>query len=262
MIEQVLLNLAVNSRDAMPGGGRLIMATGTEMLDEKQAPPNPDSPSGLHVWLAVSDTGDGIAPEHLPRIFEPFFTTKEAGKGTGLGLATVYGIVQQHHGRITVASETGKGTTFRIHFPAAATGAKAKGKAGLAALQLPGGKETILVVEDDLLVRLLTINVLQRCGYNVLQADSGQAAIKVWREHQKRIQLVLTDMVMPGGMSGRDLAEQLGREIGGPKVIYTSGYTQEFTKKELSLNEGHNFLQKPYSPLKLAQTIRDALDRQ
>jgi len=259
MIEQVLLNLAVNSRDAMLRGGRLTITTGAEMVEQKQALQNPDSSPGLHIWLAVSDTGCGIAPENLPRIFEPFFTTKEVGKGTGLGLATVYGIVQQHHGWITVTSEIGKGTTVRAYFPAA-TGAKANEKNVSAVSQPPCGQETILVVEDDLSVRLLTTLLLQRCGYNILQADSGTAALEIWREHKGQIQLLLTDMVMPGGLTGRELAEQLGREQSGLKVIYISGYSLEFTKKELSLIEGRNFLQKPFSSLKLAQTVRDALD--
>ena len=259
MIEQVLLNLVVNARDAMPKGGRLTIATGAEMVVQEQALQNPSSSPGLHIWLAVSDTGCGIAPENLSHIFEPFFTTKEAGKGTGLGLATVYGIIQQHHGWITVTSEVGKGTVFRTCLPAVA-GAKAKEKTAPARPPLPRGQETILVVEDDLSVRLLTISVLQRCGYNVLQADSGATALKVWEAHKGQIQLLLTDMVMPGGVTGRELAEQLGKEKGGLKIIYTSGYSLEFTKKELSLIEGRNFLQKPFSPLRVAEIVRAALD--
>ena len=259
MMEQVLLNLVINSRDAMPAGGRLTIATGTEVLDEKQAHQNPDALPGLHVWLEVKDTGCGIAAENLTHIFEPFFTTKEVGKGTGLGLATVYGIVKQHHGWITVASEVNQGTTFRIYFPAV-VGARAEEKALPVAAPLPRGTETLLVVEDDLPLRLLVCNMLQRCGYTVLQAQSGTAALKIWREQREQIQLLFTDLVMPDGMTGRQLAEQLQSDKPALKVIYTSGYSTE-VGKGLSLIEGVNFLQKPYPSGKLARTVRDCLDR-
>jgi two-component system cell cycle sensor histidine kinase/response regulator CckA len=258
MIEQVVLNLAVNSRDAMPGGGRLTIATGTETLDERQAQLNPDASPGPHVWLAVSDTGCGIPPENLPRIFEPFFTTKDVGKGTGLGLATVYGIIRQHRGWITVDSEPGKGSTFRICLPAAA-GARAGEKPPVLQLQLPRGTETVLLVEDDLPVRLLVGNLLQRCGYIVLQAESGAAALRIWREHLEKIHLLLTDLVMPDGVTGRQLARQLQSEKPDLKVIYTSGYSAEAGEGP-ALIDGVNFLQKPYPSGKLAKTVRNCLD--
>jgi two-component system cell cycle sensor histidine kinase/response regulator CckA len=260
MMEQVLLNLVINSRDAMPEGGRLTISTGSATLDEKQAQQNPDAAAGLHVWLDVTDTGCGIAPEDQTRIFEPFFTTKEAGKGTGLGLATVYGIVKQHHGWITVTSEIQKGTTFRICFPAV-VGARAEEKAVPAAAPLPRGTETLLVVEDDLPLRLLVCNLLQRCGYSVLQAQSGAAAVKIWQEQREQIQLLFTDLVMPDGMTGRQLAERLQSDKPSLKVIYTSGYSTE-VGKGLSLIEGVNFLQKPYPSGKLARTVRECLDRE
>jgi PAS domain S-box-containing protein len=258
MIEQVVLNLAINSRDAMPGGGRLAIATGAETLDERQAQLNPDASPGPHVWLAVSDTGCGIPPENLPRIFEPFFTTKDVGKGTGLGLATVYGIIQQHRGWITVDSEPGKGSTFRICLPAAA-GARAGEKPPALQLQLPRGTETVLLVEDDLPVRLLVGNLLQRCGYIVLQAESGAAALRIWREHLEKIHLLLTDLVMPDGVTGRQLARQLQSEKPDLKVIYTSGYSAEAGEGP-ALIDGVNFLQKPYPSGKLAKTVRNCLD--
>ena len=259
MIEQVVLNLAVNARDAMPGGGRLTIATGAETLDAQHAQSNPDASPGLHVWLAVTDTGCGIPPENLPRIFEPFFTTKDVGKGTGLGLATVYGIVRQHRGWITVTSEPGKGARFRICLPAAA-GSRAGEKPTALQLQLPRGSETILLVEDDLPVRLLVGNLLQRCGYTVLHAESGAAALRIWRDNLEKVHLLLTDLVMPDGMTGRQLARQLQSEKPALKVIYTSGYSAEAGDGP-PLLEGVNFLQKPYPSGKLAQTVRNCLDR-
>jgi PAS domain S-box-containing protein len=260
MIEQVLLNLVINARDAMPGGGQLTIGTGTEMVDEKQARQNPDAKTGLHVWLTVTDTGCGISVEILPRMFEPFFTTKEVGKGTGLGLATVYGIVKQHHGWISVASEINKGTTFRIYLPPSAkTGASQKLATSLP--QFARGTETILVVEDELPVRSLVNNLLQRCGYTVLQAKSGADALKIWQEHKDKIQLLLTDIVMPDNMTGIELGRQLQNDKPELKIIYTSGYSGEAAGKGLPLVEGTNFLAKPYRPEKLTLILRKNLDR-
>ena len=260
MIEQILLNLAVNSRDAMPNGGRLTITTSMETLDENQAEKNVGASPGLYACLNLTDTGCGIAPENLPRIFEPFFTTKEVGKGTGLGLATVYGIIQQHHGWIAVTSQIGQGTSFRIYLPAA-KGPLPKSLAASAMSKLPGGNETILLVEDEPPVRLLASNLLQRCGYTVLVAESGAAALPVWKEHREKIHLLLTDMVMPEGISGRELAEKLKSDRPELKVIYTSGYSTDIIGREPRLIEGGNFLQKPYHPLKLAQVIRNCLDQ-
>jgi PAS domain S-box-containing protein len=260
MVEQVLLNLVVNARDAMPSGGQLTIITGVEMVDEKQAQQNPEAKTGLHVRLTVTDTGCGIAPEILPRIFEPFFTTKEIGKGTGLGLATVYGIVHQHHGWITVTSEINKGTTFRIYFPALA-GASIPKKSAPIISQFARGTETVLVVEDEPPVRLLVNNLLQRCGYNVLQAESGVAALNVWREHKDEIQLLLTDIIMPDSMTGLELAGQLQADNPKLKIIYTSGYSGEIAGKNIALVEGVNFLKKPYQPETLTGILRKNLDR-
>jgi PAS domain S-box-containing protein len=260
MIEQVLLNLAVNARDAMPAGGRLMIATSSETIGEEYAQQNPAATPGRCVCLSVSDTGCGIAPEHRLHIFEPFFTTKEIGKGTGLGLATVYGIVKQHRGWIEIESQVGKGTTFHIYLPAARD-ITAKQKTTAVAEELPHGDEVILVVEDEQPVRLLVVNLLQRCGYTVLPAVSGIAALDVWEKHKDGIQLLLTDMVLPDGMMGRELAEKLKGEKPQLKVIYTSGYSADVVGKGPSLVEGVNFLQKPYHPHKLAQTVRDCLDR-
>ena len=260
MMEQIILNLAVNARDAMPGGGRLVISTGTGFVDKKQARENPDAQPGPHVHLSVSDTGTGIAPEHLPHIFEPFFTTKEVGKGTGLGLATVYGIVQQHHGWITVSSQANQGTTFRICFPPF-VGPRPENSQPVENTKMVGGSETILVVEDEAPLRLILCTALERCGYSILQAASGVAALDVWREHKDNIQLLLTDMVMPHGLNGHELARRLTAEKPGLKVIYCSGYVANHTGQDLSLTEGVNFLQKPFNLQALTQTVRENLDR-
>jgi CheY-like chemotaxis protein len=259
MMEQILLNLAVNSRDAMPGGGQLLIATGTEILEPETPGADPTAAGAIHVYLRVSDTGCGIAPEHLPHIFEPFFTTKEVGRGTGLGLATVHGIVRQHHGRITVSSEVGRGATFQIYFPA--VGGVKTGKDGLPGLaKFPGGTETLLVVEDEFLVRLAVSKMLQRFGYTVLQAESGEAALRLWPQYKDQIRLLLTDVVMPGGLSGYELARQLLAEQPRLKVIYTSGYNGDLAGERPVLTDGVNFLQKPYAPQKLAEALRKNLD--
>ncbi len=259
MIEQIILNLAVNARDAMPRGGQLRIRTAMEAVGEGYAPAGLGMAPGTCVCMEVRDTGCGIAPEHLPHIFEPFFTTKEVGKGTGLGLATVYSIVKQHRGEIEVASEVNQGTTFRICLPAD-TSPPVEPKIAPADFKWPAGNETILVVEDESAVRLLVSNQLQRCGYTVLSSPSGPAALPVWEQHKDSIQLLLTDVIMPGGMTGRELAERLRSEKPLLKVIYTSGYSTEVLGKAVTLMEGFNFLQKPYQFAKLARAVRDCLD--
>jgi PAS domain S-box-containing protein len=258
MMEQILLNLAVNSRDAMPNGGKLVIATGAEILDDKQTARHPGAQPGHYVHLSITDSGCGIAPEHLPRIFEPFFTTKEAGKGTGLGLATVYGIVRQHHGWITVSSEPGQGTTFRIYFPAV-LGKKAGKPAPSGNSKLPRGTELILLVEDELTVRLPVSNMLQRFGYSVLATESGVEALKIWQLHRDRIHLLLTDIVMPDGMTGYELARRLKADKPELKVIFTSGYSADLGGRHSVLVEGVNFLQKPYASQELAEILRNSL---
>ncbi len=260
MMEQIILNLAVNARDAMPAGGRLVISTGTGVVDKKIARDNPDAKPGPYVYLSVTDSGTGIAAENLPHIFEPFFTTKEVGKGTGLGLATVYGIVQQHHGWITINSDPNKGTAFRICFPPF-TGPRPETAPSVENTKMPCGSETILVVEDEAPLRLILCTALERCGYRIFQAASGVAALEVWREHQDKIQLLLTDMVMPHGLNGRELARRLTAEKPGLKVIYCSGYVANHANQDFALTEGVNFLQKPFNLQTLTQTVRDNLDR-
>ena len=260
MMEQILLNLAVNSRDAMPKGGKLTITTSAEILDAEANGQNPGTPAGLYVLFTVADTGCGIPPEVLPHIFEPFFTTKDVGKGTGLGLATVHGIVQQHNGRIAVTSEINRGTKFHIHFPAMADATSEK-KTGTATPALPRGSETILLVEDESIVSLTISNMLQRLGYTVLLAGSGVEALKVWRTHRNRIQLLLTDIVMPDGMNGYELGRQLQDDNLQLKVVYSSGYTGSHNDKRQTMVEGVNFLQKPYPAQKLAEILRKSLDQ-
>jgi len=249
----------VNARDAMPGGGRLVIESTVEQIDEATPAGAPHARVGCFVCLSVTDTGCGIPSEMLPQIFEPFFTTKEVGKGTGLGLATVHGIVQQHGGWINVQSEIGKGTTFRIYLPCLSVPA-ASATARPAPAASSGGTETILLVEDEPVLRTFGRRFLTKMGYRVLEAADGHAALEVWRQHPGEIQLLLTDLVMPGGMTGLQLAQLLMEEVPGLKVIYTSGYSAEIAGKDLALQEGVNFLGKPFEPARLAQAVRTLLD--
>jgi len=259
MMDQVLLNLAVNARDAMPKGGELIIETSAADFDKISAEQKAQARPGYFVCLSVTDTGCGISPENIARIFEPFFTTKEIGKGTGLGLATVFGIVQQHHGWINVDSEVGHGTTFRIYLPRLAE-LSGKKSPETTVTTLPGGNEIILLVEDDSALRVMVNLSLSRLGYQVLEAANGIEALAVWKEHRDEIQLMLTDMVMPGGMNGIELGEQLLKDNPKLKVIYTSGYSAEVAGQEFPLKEGVNFLHKPFLRAHLAQALRAMLD--
>lgn len=261
MMEQVLLNLAVNARDAMPDGGEISILTERVRLDEAGSGQRPNQQTGEFIRLSVRDTGCGIPKEVLPRVFEPFFTTKEAGEGTGLGLATVFGIVEQHHGWIETESEVGRGTTFHIFLPRLAdSSVQLVGQE--AAVRVSGGHETILVVDDEPSIRALTRYTLERYGYRVHEAGNGPAALELWRQECGSVDLLFTDIVMPGGVSGRELAARLLAEKPQLKLIYTSGYPGDIAGRGLSLREGINFLQKPYSPLQLAEIVRNALDAQ
>lgn len=254
------MNLAVNARDAMPGGGRLSIETGEQTLDAEQARRHPDIAPGRYVWLSVSDTGMGIPPEVLPRIFEPFFTTKEADKGTGLGLATVFGIVKQHQGWLTVQSEPGQGATFQVGFPALTVTPAAAAAREAARPKPRGGTETILLVEDDEAMRRMAHLTLERFGYRVVEAASGVAALSLQSEPRGMAALLLTDLVMPGGVSGQQLAARLRADNAKLKVVFMSGYSAELAGRELRLENGQHFLQKPFLPQVLLETVRRALD--
>lgn len=260
MLEQVLVNLTVNARDAMTKGGRLVISTSSRFVKPEEAARHEGAQPGPFVCLEVADSGCGIDPENLSRIFDPFFTTKEVGRGTGLGLATVYGIIQQHNGWIEVESQRGRGTTFTIFLPVATV----KQDLATAAAEPPplrGGDETILVVEDEVPVREFVTRMLLDRGYEVLTAATGTEALDVWRRNRDRIDLVFTDMIMPEGISGADLARQLRQEQHDLKILYTSGYSTDFVSRKVDLQPGTNFLQKPYAPQQLIRAVRENLDR-
>ena len=260
MMEQVLMNLAVNARDALPEGGVITIGL-TSLMVEEAAATGRRVQAGDYFRLTVRDNGTGIAPEHLPHIFEPFYTTKDVGLGTGLGLATVHGIVEQHHGWIEVESHLGQGTAFHIHLPRLVETAPVEAPAQAVACP-HGGHETILLVEDAEDLRKMATLCLARYGYKVLPAPSGAAALELWRQHHTEVDLLLTDIIMPDGVSGGQLAAQLREAKPGLKVIYMSGYPGEVAGRGgLDLHEGVNFLQKPFTVAKLTETIRACLDR-
>lgn len=258
-MEQIIVNLAVNARDAMPDGGKLIIETDDVVIDDSRKYHELGATPGKYVKIAVSDTGSGMDKEIQSHIFEPFFTTKSMGRGTGLGLATVYGIINQHGGFISVNSEVGKGTIFEIFFPKVSDKAE---DIELAKVEkhLPTGSETILFVEDDPIVRMIAVKMLKKLNYNVLEAESGEKALEICNLNDSDIDLLLTDIVMPG-MNGWQLAEKIiktGRDV---KMIFSSGYTENLVGNEYITKQGVNFIGKPYTPKVLAQKVRDVLDK-
>ncbi|HSJ03475.1 MAG TPA: PAS domain S-box protein, partial [Verrucomicrobium sp.] len=260
MMEQILLNLAVNSRDAMPKGGQLTITTSPTFITEEEARQNPDARVGAAVGLTVEDTGCGIPQENLARIFEPFFTTKDVNSGTGLGLATVHGIVRQHRGLVRVSSEVGVGTQFLILLPACPTTFKSQPKPPEAEPKATGGHETILLVDDEPALRMVSKMTLKHYGYHVLEAGSGPQALKLVEEHPEHIDLLLTDMVMPEGLSGKDLADLLRNARPDIRVLFTSGYSVELLNRTSSLSEDVWFLPKPFTTQKLAHMVRECLN--
>jgi PAS domain S-box-containing protein len=259
MIEQVIMNFAVNARDAMPRGGLLRISTETVVIDEQETRIRPQASVGRFVCVSVEDNGSGITKENLPLIFEPFFTTKEFGKGTGLGLATVYGIIRQHQGWVEVDSTVGKGTVFRVYLPVAEPEPVVTPAPVVKPVKAKGS-ETILVVEDDGMVRRMIESLLSMGGFQVISAASGAEAVQVWNGYKAKINLLLTDMVMPGGMNGKELAETLRRERPELRVMISSGYSSELISGAEGLPPKTWFLPKPYTPAELIQKVRTALD--
>jgi len=256
-IEQVLMNLAINARDAMPDGGRIVIETSSIELGGGFAGSHEEIRPGVYTLISVSDTGTGISSDVQKKIFEPFFTTKEVGKGTGLGLATVYGIIKQHQGYIYVDSKINQGTKFRIYLPVVQEEAeRIKKKINKSK---PKGTETVLVVEDEPSLRKLIVDMLRQLGYKTLEAPNGETALQIGSSHQETIHLLLTDVIMPG-MKGNELAEALKADRQEMKVIFMSGYADDMIAHHGVLDPGLHFIQKPLPPSKLARKIRDVLD--
>lgn len=257
-LENALLNLCLNARDAMPKGGRLTIETANTVLDQAYADTHPEVKPGQYVMLAVSDTGQGIAPEHLELVFQPFFTTKEKGKGTGLGLAMVYGFVKQSAGHINIYSEQGHGTAVKLYLPRALYTQASSSPETHERLMPTGGQETILVVEDDEMVRRYACQQLRSLGYRVIDMDNGADALAFIEQHGG-VDLLFTDVVMPGGMNGRALADAARKQCPGLRVLYTSGYTENAIVHHGRLDPGVLLLAKPYRLVELARAVRSAL---
>ncbi len=261
MVEQVVMNLASNARDAMPNGGVLAIDISETFVAEDYMEKYPDAVAGQYLKLQVTDSGCGMDEATRAHIFEPFFTTKDVGKGTGLGLATVFNITRQHNGWVEVASEPGIGSTFTVYLPASAESISEPTQEPPAEPSpVVGGDETVLIVEDEDMLRELARDVLRDCGYHTLEASSGRQALNLWEDHGRLIDLLVTDMVMPEGISGVALAEHLVSEKPQLKVVYMSGYTADDINPDLLQRTNASFIQKPYSHVELAKVVRECLD--
>jgi CheY-like chemotaxis protein len=258
-LSQIIMNLAVNARDAMPDGGQLTVETANVFFDPEQAKHHTGLLPGAYVKLLVRDDGTGIAEEVRHLIFEPFFTTKEVGKGTGLGLATVYGIVKQSGGYLVVSSEVGQGSTFEVFLPRVVEEVSGELPKAVLPSELPSGPETILLVEDEDAVRSLLRETLESCGYKVIEAADGHAALEAFEQASDEIDLLITDVVMPH-MGGRELAEELAKLRPGLPVLFVSGYTDDIFVRERVLDANVNFIRKPFSLEAISIKLRELLD--
>ena len=258
-VETVIINLAVNARDALPNGGKLTIETANIILDDIYSRRHPETLPGSYSMLTISDDGEGIPAGVIDHIFDPFFTTKEAGKGTGLGLSTVYGIIKQSGGNINVSSEFGKGSVFKIHLPATEESLAEDIQKGFDEDKAPGGNETILVVEDDMTVRRMAVMILKTHGYDVLEAEGSLEALQLWQKSEKKIDLLLTDVIMPQ-MSGPELAKKIKRTSPELKVLYMSGYAPNIIVQQRVLDPDIAYLQKPFRPKSLVQKVREVID--
>jgi CheY-like chemotaxis protein len=258
-LEQVVMNLTVNARDAMPQGGLMTLETGPAVLDEAFVGTHPGSSRGAHVRLSIHDTGCGMTADVLSHLFEPFFTTKEPGRGTGLGLSTVYGIVKQHRGYIDVQSEPGQGSTFAVYLPRVDAKPAAERTASREQI-MPGGRETVLFVEDEVALRDLIHRVLAKGGYTVLAAGDGLEAVALAEAHAGRIDLAVTDVVMPR-MSGPELAARLRARDPGVRLLYVSGYTADQLRSQTDLGADATLLAKPFTSDGLLRKVREVLDQ-
>jgi PAS domain S-box-containing protein len=260
MLDQAMLNLCLNARDAMPKGGRLTLTTAIVHLGPDEVRRIPSARAGSFARLTVADTGIGIPPEDLEHLFEPFFTTKEVGKGTGLGLASVYGILQQHQGWVAVQSEVGRGATFSLHLPLREA-ARAVPRPSRPTAEISRGNETILLVEDELAVRTVANKALIQLGYEVLVACDGREARALWAGHAPEIQLLLTDLVMPGGLGGADIAREFKAQEPALKVVFMSGYSANLAGTDFKASGADYFLAKPFAVHELAAALRQCLDQ-
>jgi CheY-like chemotaxis protein len=256
-MEQVIMNLAVNARDAMPNGGKFVLETRNVDLDQTYTASHPLMKPGPYVQMTISDSGTGMDTETQSHIFEPFFTTKEKGKGTGLGLATVYGIVKQSGGFIWVYSELGKGTSFKIYLPRVDQAEEFSGVPSSTG-EVPTGTETVLLTEDEQDVREIAREFLESGGYKVIEAKDAAEAIKLAREHGGAIDLLVTDMVMPG-MTGQELAVQLQHEYSGLRIVFMSGYSEHAATEMANADPSVRLLNKPFSRGALLRAVREIL---
>ncbi len=259
MFLQILINLAVNARDAMSRGGQFTIRAADATFAAADIPAKSDRKAGRFVRFSVTDTGCGMDAGTLSHLFEPFFTTKEVGKGPGLGLATVHGIISQHQGWIEVASKPGHGATFDVYLPVTDQAPERPAEPS-APPKLRGGRETILLVEDEEALRELVRDILAGHGYCVLEAANGVDALSLWQENREKVDLLLTDIAMPHGISGRDLADRLRKEAPRLPVIFSSGYSHEMIERNGDVHQGETCLSKPYNPAQLVETVRQALD--